>query len=131
MYPEKFDFEPLDYDESIGIDLIARNKTDNRIADCEYWYVELKYLLGAKEFNHSFRNIRKIVCWDFTNTLKDGTVISSTAGDTDREFRVKMRNGKNWYYLDAEDASIKIGVIPLKEFIIKELGIEIMSQDNS
>lgn len=128
LYPEKFDFEPLDYDESIGIDLIARNKTDNQISDCEYWYVELKYLLGSKEFNHSFRNIRRIICWDFANSLKDGSIITSSAGDTDREFRVKQRDGKNWYYLDADDSSIRIEVIPLRKFVVKELGIEILSQ---
>lgn len=130
LYPEKFDFEPLDYDESIGIDLVARNKTDNQIADCEYWYVELKYLLGSKEFNHSFRNIRRIVCWDFANSLKDGSIITSSAGDTDREFRVKQKDGKNWYYLDADDSSIRIEVISLREFIVKDLGIEILPQNS-
>ncbi len=37
LHPEHFDFEPLDYDESIGVDLVARNKSSNKIADCEYW----------------------------------------------------------------------------------------------
>lgn len=129
LYPDKFDFEPLDYDESIGVDLIARNKTDNKISDCEYWYVELKYLLGSREFNHSFRNIRKIVCWDFASNLKDGSIISSSAGDSDREFRIKQKDGKTRYYLDADDSSIKIGVIPIREFIEKELGIEILDQE--
>ncbi len=36
LYPDEFEFEPLDYDESAGIDLLARNKTGNKIADCEF-----------------------------------------------------------------------------------------------
>lgn len=36
LKPEDFEFEPLDYDESVGIDLLARNKTDNKISDCEF-----------------------------------------------------------------------------------------------
>lgn len=128
LYPDKFSFEPLDYDESIGIDLVARNKSVNKIADCEYWYVELKYLLGSREFNHSFRNIRVIVCWGFSNNLKDGSMITSAAGDKDRQFHTGIVEGKKRYYLDSDDSSIRIQVIPLKEFILEELKIEIREQ---
>lgn len=128
LYPDKFSFEPLDYDENIGIDLVARNKTNNKIADCEYWYVELKYLLGSREFNHSFKNIRVIVCWEFSNNLKDGSKIVSTAGDHDRQFHIGALEGKKVYYLDSDDSSIRIQVISLKEFIMDELGIEIKKQ---
>lgn len=130
LYPDKFDFEPLDYDESIGVDLVARNKTQNKIADCEYWYVELKYLLGSREFNHSFRNIRVIVCWDFSNSLKDGSIISSTAGDSDRIFKVGTDSTqKKVYHLDSDDSTIRIKVISIREFIEDELKVEIKSQE--
>ena len=130
LYPDRFDFEPLDYDESIGIDLVARNKTDNKISDCEYWYVELKYMLSAKEFNHSFQNIRKVVCWGISDNLKDGTKISSSAGDKDRIFKIGTdSNGKKVYFLDSNDSDLKISVIPIKEFLEKDLGIEIKEQN--
>lgn len=128
LYLDKFSFEPLDYDESIGVDLIARNKSENKIADCEYWYVELKYLLGSREFNHSFRNIRVIICWDFSNTLKDGSKITSVAGDSDRQFHIGNSNGKKVYYLDSDDSALRIQVIPIKEFIEEELKIAIKNQ---
>lgn len=128
LYPDKFPFEPLDYDENIGIDLVARNKSNNKIADCEYWYVELKYLLGSREFNHSFRNIRVIVCWEFSNNLKDGSKITSTAGDCERQFHIGISEGKTTYYLDSDDSLIRIQVIPLKKFIVEELEIEIKDQ---
>lgn len=127
LYPDKFPFEPLDYDESIGVDLIARNKTENKIADCEYWYVELKYLLGSREFNHSFSNIRFIVCWDFSNNLKDGSKVSSTAGET-REFHIGNANGRKVYYLDSDESALKIKVLSLKSFIEEELKVEIKEQ---
>lgn len=127
LYPSKFDFEPLDYDESIGIDLIARNKTNNRIADCEYWYVELKYILSAKrEFNHSFDNIRVVVCWDYD--LGDGGRISSSAGDKDRIFHICEENGKKMYFLDSNTSQIKIQVIPLRRMLEEELGVQIKEQ---
>lgn len=70
LYLDKFLFEPIDYDQSIGVDLVAKNKYDNKIADCEYWYVDLKYLVGLRELNHSFRNVRVIACLGFSNNLK-------------------------------------------------------------
>lgn len=78
LYPDEFEFEPLDYDESAGIDLLARNKTGNKIADCEFWYVELKYQFGATEFNHSFSNIRYIVCWELSSKVKDGSLLKTS-----------------------------------------------------
>jgi hypothetical protein len=49
LYPDKFLFEPLDYNTTKGIDLIGRNKTENKISESEFWYIELK-LLNLKEF---------------------------------------------------------------------------------
>lgn len=129
LYPDKFDFEPLDYDENIGIDLLARNKSKNKIADCEYWYVELKYLLGSREFNHSFRNIRQVVCWDFSTNLKDGSLVKSITEDCDRIFRIgNDSEGNEVYFLDSDDSSIKIKVICVWK-LLTDLGIEIKKQE--
>ncbi len=81
LYPDEFEFEPLDYDTSAGIDLLARNKSRNKIADCEFWYVELKYQFGATEFNHSFSNIRYIVCWELSSKIKDGSILRTSVED--------------------------------------------------
>src|SRR5262249_54500180 len=61
LRPDTFDFEPLDYNTTRGIDIVARNKTKSKVADSEFWYVELKYLL-KDSFNHAFKNLRWIVC---------------------------------------------------------------------
>lgn len=126
LYPDKLDFEPLDYDTRIGVDIIARNKTDNQIADCEYWYIELKRTLSQKEFNHSFKNIRWIVCWDIGRDIKHGTVISSIVSNDEREFCIKkIKDNKRAYFLDDPNgqSSVRIKVLAMKEWLENELGI--------
>lgn len=130
LNPGYFAFEPLDYDESAGIDLLARNKSDNRIADCEFWYVELKYQLGATEFNHSFSNIRYIVCWELASKIKDGSLLHSSVDGTNRVLTIKAteEDKPKKYYLENDDSQIRIQVICLKEYIEKELKISLQSQ---
>ena len=128
LYPQYFDFEPLDYDESIGIDLLARNKTTNKIADCEFWYVELKYRLGATDFNHSFRNIRRIVCWELHDTMKDGSLIKSSVEEETRELRICGMDSDRTYYLDSDSSDTKIKVICIKDIITQRIVIEIKKQ---
>ncbi len=127
FYPSKFEFEPLDYNTSIGIDILARNKTDAKISDCEFWYVELKYVLSANDFNHSFKNLRWIVCWDFGKDIKDGTEIKSNVDSQERVFRIiKTKENKNLYYLENDNSSIRIKILRLKEFIESDLDMKFM-----
>lgn len=131
LYPDDFDFEPLDYDESAGIDLLARNKSENKIADCEFWYVELKYQFGAAEFNHSFSNIRYIVCWELSPKIKDGSILTTSVEDKTRTLHITpgVNGGMNTYYLDSDDSLIKIKVICLKDYITQKLGIPLLEQN--
>lgn len=130
LHPEDFDFEPLDYDESAGIDLLARNKSKNKIADCEFWYVELKYQLGAAEFNHSFSNIRYIVCWELHQKMKDGSLLKTSVEDKTRVLHIiPSENGEmTRCYLDSDDETIKIKVICLKDYVTQKLGLTIQKQ---
>lgn len=130
LHSEDSEFEPLDYDESAGIDLLARNKSDNRIADCEFWYIELKYQFGATEFNHSFSNIRHIVCWELSPKVKDGSILKTSVEDQTRTLHIIPNNegGMNTYYLDSDNALIKIKVLCLKEYVTKELHLPLQDQ---
>src|SRR5579864_1652156 len=76
LKPEVFEFQPLDYNTTRGIDVIAKNKTDYRVADSKFWYVEHKYHL-KDDFNHAFKNLRWIVCWDFDKGVREDTEFSS------------------------------------------------------
>lgn len=128
LFPDKFEFEPLDYDTKLGIDIIARNKTENQIADCEFWYIELKKTLSQKVFNHSFRNIRWVVCWDIAKDMKNGTIVPSVVANDEREFSIKpIAGNKRAYFLDNPSGSspIRIKVLALKEWLRDELGVDI------
>lgn len=106
--------------------VIARNKTENKIADCEFWYIELKKTLSKKEFNHSFRNIRWIVCWDIAKDMKNGTLVSSVVANDEREFVIKpLDGGGRAYFLDDSTGHslVKIKILPLKEWIESELNV--------
>ena len=99
------------------------------MADCEFWYIELKKTLSQKVFNHSFKNIRWIVCWDIANDMKDGTVISSIIPNDERQFNNSLtKEGKHIYFLDDPNGhtSIRIRVLALKDWLNDELGISMI-----
>lgn len=127
-YRESFKFEPMDYDTHQGIDIIARNKSSTPIADCEYWYIEMKFLL-TKDFNHSFANLRWIICWDFNDSVKDGSEMTSTVDNGRKIMKYETNSdGKHCYFLCFPGDQIRIEVIRLKEFIVEELGLTIGRQ---
>ena len=119
LYPEDFEFEPLDYNSNNGIDMIAQPKNQS-VRDPAYKYVELKYMLGKNEFNHSFKNISYILCWDVDKNIKDGTTFSSKV-DGDEWTYV---TSKNKTFLDNGDTNIKIEIIRLKEIFDKHINRE-------
>ena len=126
LNPENFDFEPLDYDERIGVDLIARNKSDNRIVESEFWYVELKYMLGSADFNHSFSYLRRILCWDLDKSVKDGSVLKSSVEDSSREVKItpKTNTTSRTIKLVSDASDIAIRVYCLKDYIEDVLQIK-------
>jgi len=128
LNPEKFVFEPLDYNTSRGIDIIARNKSDNKISDCEFWYVELKFNL-EKSFNHSFKYTRWIICWDFSSDVKHDSIITTTIEGEERTLKwVKDENNKKLYFLEKPTDPIKICIIRLREYLEEELNIKFIDQ---
>lgn len=127
IHPEQFDFEPLDYNTTRGVDIIGRNKTKNLISDCEFWYIELKYLL-EKNFNHSFKYTRWVVCWDFASDVKHETLIKTTIENEERTMKFVPVDGQKFYFLESPKAPIRIQVLRLKEFLEKKLGIVFVDQ---
>ena len=124
LYPDQFGFEPLDYNTSVGVDIIARNSCQGQVVESEYYYAELKYeLTSKKEFNHSFKNIRWIICWDFDKTIKDGTELTCAVDQTKRRVRICEINNKKNYFLDDDVSGIRIKVIRLKELMERDLGL--------
>lgn len=127
LHPEKFLFEPLDYNTTRGIDLIARNKTDNTVSESEFWYVEMKFILKG-DFNHAFKHLRWILCWDFDKNLSE---VSKLIGVEESDIRYLKKeedeNGKPLYFIDKRSiGGNRIEVIKLKEFLKIEFDIEFL-----
>jgi hypothetical protein len=126
--PDIFEFEPLDYNTTRGIDIIARNKTSSRVADSKFWYVELKYYLKSS-FNHAFKNLRWIVCWDFEKSVKEDSEFRSIEEADVRRLKMhKEPDGKTSYFLDNPGKANKIQVIRLAQFLKERLGIEFVEE---
>ena len=134
LRPDLFDFEPLDYNTTRGIDIIARNKTDTPVADCTFWYVELKYLLTDK-INHGFKHLRWIVCWDFHTSVNVDSEVWSTKEQKDQGVRRLQRHkdekGHTIYFLYSPGKPTKIQVVRLREFLKERLSIEFVADGSS
>lgn len=128
LHPNLFDFEPLDYSTNRGIDLVARNKTGNKISESSLWYVELKYLLRLR-LNHGFKYLRWIVCWDFDQNVKNDTDFTDVQETEIRRLEVsRARDGKTVYFLNSKTNAVKIQVIRLKTFLKEHLGVDFRDQ---
>lgn len=120
--PQLFDFEPLDYNTNRGIDVVARNRSKNKISESTFWYVEFKYLL-RRELNHGFKYLRWIVCWDFEKSIKADSEFSAIQEPDARQLELSKNNGKTLYFLNSKSAAVKIQVIRLKQYLEEHLGI--------
>jgi Histidine kinase-, DNA gyrase B-, and HSP90-like ATPase len=128
LRPDLFDFEPLDYNTSRGIDIVARNKTDNKISESSYWYVELKHLL-RETLDHGFKYLRWIVCWDFDKAINPA---SEFAAVQESDVRVlessKTPEGHTVHFLNSKTSAVKIQVVRLKQLLKERLGMEFGDQ---
>ena len=126
IFPDKFLFEPLDYDTTKGIDIVARNKTNNLISESEFWYIELKFIL-KKSFNHAFKHLRWILCWDFDKNMDDQTEFIGVEESDIRKLKIEEgENNQKVYFLENRLRANRIEVIKLKEFLKNSLNIEFL-----
>jgi hypothetical protein len=128
LNPGLFDFEPIDYNTTRGIDIVARNRTDNKISESSFWYVELKFLL-RETLDHGFKFLRVIVCWDFDKDIRPDTEFAAVQeGDVRTLERNKDDKGHALYYLNSRTSAVKVQVIRLRELLHEKLGIEFKEQ---
>lgn len=124
LHPELFEFEPLDYNTTRGIDVIAKNKSGTTGSEGQHWYVELKYMLRS-DFNHAFEHIRWIVCWDLDKSIGDGSEFRGIEDSDVRRLTVDTDDaGRQVYFLDNRKRAGKIQIIRLKEYLKERLNIE-------
>jgi hypothetical protein len=125
LEPQLFSFEPLDYNTSRGIDVIARNKAGKNGAEADLWYVELKYLLKTN-LNHGFKHLRWILCWDFDKAIDSNSEFGSTVQENDiRKLESgKSKEGEVLYFLSSPTSAVKVQVIRFQEFLKHTLNLE-------
>ena len=124
LYPNLFEFEPLDYNTTNGVDIIARHKSANKITEGEHGYIELKYKLQTK-INHAYQYLRWIVCWDFDKHVSAGSELIGVEDTDIRKLEISDDdNGDPLYYLNPKRGAHKVQVIRLKEFLHRKLGLD-------
>lgn len=123
LKPELFPFEIVDYDTHSGIDVIAKIRDSMSVAASALHYVELKYFFDAS-MNHSFANMRYIVCWD--TSIKHGGKATDLSGE-ERTLYIAAPDPKSGGYTGyflKRDFKTDIQVVVLKDYLKETVGLE-------
>jgi hypothetical protein len=124
IHPELFDFEPLDYNTTNGVDVIARHKNANKITEGEHGYIELKYKLQLK-INHACQFLRWVVCWDFDKNVSPGSELIGIEETDIRKLETALDDDSDpLYYLNPKRGVHKVQVIRLKELLSRKLDLD-------
>jgi hypothetical protein len=124
LHPDLFEFEPLDYNTTNGVDIIARHKSANKITEGEHGYIELKYKLQAR-INHAYQFLRWIVCWDFDKNIASGSELRGIEDSDVRMLETSLDDDSDpLYYLNPKRGAHKVQVIRLKELLRRKLELD-------
>jgi hypothetical protein len=123
--PDLFPFRVLDWNNSAGFDLLARDVTELSFDDASKFYVECKQRL-TESFNHSLNNVRYIVCWD--TDLENDSTVTAIGGDTRKMVIMPKLVDKPYtqFFLSRSDAPNNIEVFVLRRLICERLNKEII-----
>jgi hypothetical protein len=124
LHPELFEFEPLDYNTTNGIDIIARHKSANKITEGEHGYIELKYRLQTK-INHAYQYLRWVVCWDFDKNVAPGSELTGIEDSDIRVLETTLDDTADpLYFLNPKRGAHKVSVIRLKELLSRKISLD-------
>lgn len=133
LEPSLFPFQIVDYDTHSGIDVIVKPNDTAPTISSQLYYVEFKnYLDKDKQFNHSFDNLKAIVCWDInTKTTRHGTDIVDLANEHRTLQIIPPENVNDYthYYLDNSRKRTKIEVYVLKAYLEEKLNIRFKARN--
>lgn len=123
LQPDLFAFAIVDYDTHSGIDVVAKLRDQTPVGQADLFYVELKFFFEA-QMNHSFSNMRYVVCWD--TEIKHGGKVTDLAGE-ERTLHVAPADPKagnyTGYFLK-RDFKQDIEVFVLKDYLREKLDLE-------
>lgn len=126
--PGMFPFTIINYDTHSGIDVIAKAKDDIPIKTSKLYYVEFKNYL-TKDFNHSFKNLHSIVCWDINlEVLGNGEEVTDIANQRRTLKIIPPADDRDYtrYYLDSMRSERKIEIFVLKYYLEQKFNIEFL-----
>lgn len=124
LKPGLFPFHVIDYDTRKGYDALVVRGSPADLSKESVFFVEFKYVLSDKPFNHSFDHLISIICWDCV--LSDGAELRDIQ-DKHRELKIlkpKDRSGHTRYILSSPAELHNIEVIVLKDFLKEKLHLE-------
>lgn len=120
--PNLFPFEIVDYDTHNGIDVLAKTRDNVDVGKSNLKYVEFKHTL-TEAFNHSFRYLHSIVCWQ--SQVQHDQVVEDISGNK-RTLRIspkKEEGDHTRYMLDDPRDPHKIQIFVLEEYLKEKLDI--------
>jgi len=125
LEPGLFGFKVIDYDTSIGYDLLVTKDYALDLNKAAMRFAEIKYEL-KRDFNHSFKKLAAVICWD-TKLSSDDEVIDLT--EAKRTMKItppneKAENSYTKYMLVSATEPHNIEVFVLKDFLHESLKIE-------
>lgn len=125
LEPGLFDFKVIDYDTSIGYDLLVTKDYALDLNRAAMRFAEIKYEL-KRDFNHSFKKLAAVICWD-TKLSNDDEVIDLTGEK--RTMKISLPDGKDRhsytkYMLVSTTEPHNIEVFVLKDFLRERLNLE-------
>lgn len=121
--PGLFDFKIIDYDTSIGYDLLVTKDFNLDLDKASMRFVEMKYEL-KRDFNHSFKKLASVICWD--TKLANGDEVQDLTGEK-RVLRItppKDKGSTTKYMLVSDYESHNIELFVLKDFFKEKLKLE-------
>jgi hypothetical protein len=131
--PTLFPFTILDYDTHSGYDVLVKGDATTPIQNARKFYVEYKFILTSA-FNHSFQNLRSIVCWntklqqddEVQDIAQKRRVLKILPPQNPREAGAYTR-----FFLDDPYGPNKIELIVLKLYLKERLQLEFKPRDLS
>jgi hypothetical protein len=125
LKPDLFNFKVIDYDTSIGYDLLVTKDYALDLNRASMMFVEIKHEL-KRDFNHSFKKLAAVICWD-TKLSNDEEVIDLTGAKRTMKITPPERKGENYYtkyMLVSATEPHNIEVFMLKDFLHEHLKLE-------
>ncbi|MBF0515977.1 MAG: ATP-binding protein [Nitrospirae bacterium] len=123
--PDLFDFKIVDYDTSVGYDLLVTDNYDLELSRAALKFVEMKFML-QRSFNHSFKKLSAIICWD-TNLANDDTVHDLSGEERTLKITPKAKNAEQCYskyMLVTNTEAHNIEIFVLKDYLKEKLNCD-------